>query len=125
MTSRKRLVGLLLGLAAMIGLTAVTAKPRQAAATQEIMVVAKDMAFNASNPTLRVRLGETVRLTVLNAEEASMSHDLVIMGLSVKTEILRPGDKAELVFVADRPGTFTYFCTLHPRMMTGKFIVEE
>ena len=43
----------------------------------------------------------------------------------VKTNILKPGESEILRFTADRDGIFNYACTLHPRMMTGKFQVNK
>ena len=90
----------------------------------DIVVIAKDMSFNGTNPSIVVRRGQVIRITFKNEDQPSIFHDFVIPALGLKTNILKPGESEILRFTADREGIFNYACTLHPRMMTGKFQVQ-
>ncbi len=81
--------------------------------------------FKYSVPEIRVKRGETVKITY---STISGTHDLRVDGYNVGTQILRVGDPAQTFeFVADKAGTFEYFCSVgsHRQMgMVGKLIVE-
>ncbi len=90
----------------------------------DIVVIAKDMSFNGTNPSFVVKKGQAVRITVKNEDRPGIFHDFVIPALGLKTNFLKPGESEILLFTADREGIFNYACTLHPRLMTGKFQVQ-
>lgn len=76
------------------------------------------------NPTLRVRQGETVRIELRSID---MPHDFVVDELNVATEIFPAGQGGYVEFVADKVGTFEYYCSVgsHRAMgMKGTIIVE-
>lgn len=109
------------GVFALLPLIAQTPPPR------EIVVVAKDMAFftgaatrsDGRNPTIRVRPGERVRLTIVN-DDAGYEHDFAVPGWSVRTPVLRSAGRASIDFeVPATPGSANYVCSLHAAMMTG------
>ena len=90
----------------------------------DIVVIAKDMSFNGTNPSFVVKKGQAIRITVKNEDRPGIFHDFVIPALGLKTNFLKPGESEILLFTADREGIFNYACTLHPRLMTGKFQVQ-
>lgn len=75
---------------------------------------------------MRVKKGDTV---TVNFTSADGFHDLVIDEFNARTERLRPENGVGTVtFVADKAGTFEYYCSVgQHRMngMVGEFIVEE
>lgn len=92
---------------------------------QSILLQAKAMKFNAVNPTLEVRRGVPVEITVRNEESGAIPHDFVVIGLDLRTpNPLRPGEAATLRFTPSRPGEFAYSCTLHPHLMDGRLVVR-
>ena len=92
------------------------------AKTVSIDVTAKNFSFDRAE--IRVKKGDTVTVRVTNAEGF---HDWVIDEFNAKTPRLSAGGEAAVTFVADKAGTFEYYCSVgsHRQMgMVGKLIVE-
>jgi plastocyanin len=77
----------------------------------------KDFAFNPQ--TLTVKSGETV--TWINRDEEP--HTVVSVGKKFKKSTALDTDQ-EFTITAGAPGTYTYFCSVHPKM-TGTIVVEK
>ncbi len=110
----------------------VLASMAQGTASREITIVAKDMVFSIqssessseSNPTITVRRGQRVTITLRN-DDAGMIHDLIVEGLEVNLETVSFGETTRLTFtVTSVPGEYVYLCSFHPRRMRGVFIVQ-
>ena len=80
----------------------------------------------ARNPALRVRAGEVVGITLVNAD--GFEHDFIIPALGAHGEHVRvKGEKALVVFRAEKPGVYEYFCSIpgHRELgMKGTLIIE-
>ena len=64
---------------------------------------------------------------MINFTSADGLHDLVIDEFDVRTERLRTGGTEYVMFVADKSGTFEYYCSVGSHRvngMVGKLIVE-
>jgi plastocyanin len=100
------------------------------AGVREITLVGRDMAFyvdgqSSPNPTIAVRPGERVRITLRN-ETPGIVHDLAIDALGIATSPLKAGDTDTLEFRApDRSGRYDYHCRPHALMMRGVLDVTE
>lgn len=73
---------------------------------------------------IRVKEGDTVMLHLMSGEG---THDLVIDEYNVKTDVVRDGGMTMATFVADKKGTFEYYCSIGKHRangMVGKLIVE-
>lgn len=82
-----------------------------AAATQQLTVTALDsMRFEPG--TITVRAGQPVELTLQN--RGSMAHDLSLFeGVSQPVKIeAEGGQSASATFTIERPGTYTFVCTV-------------
>ncbi|MCH8344550.1 MAG: cupredoxin domain-containing protein [Planctomycetes bacterium] len=138
MTMRQRRsvagVSLLVGLGLVILMgSALMGRTPGAQGAIRIELVAQQMTFRRAdpanpsrwldNPTLTVRAGEVVEL-VLRNRDAGMKHDLTIAELGLKTRVAYFGDTVVLRFTAPQPGTYIYLCSIHPRLMRGRLIVE-
>lgn len=73
--------------------------------------------FAFSQATLTVPAG--TRVTWINRDD--MLHTVVDEAKSFKSDPLDSGDSFSYVF--DKPGTYKYFCSLHPHM-TGTIVVR-
>lgn len=77
----------------------------------------KDFSFNPQ--TLTVKSGETV--TWINRDEEP--HTVVSVEKKFKKSTALDTDQ-EFTITAGAPGTYTYFCSVHPKM-TGTIVVEK
>ena len=77
----------------------------------------KDFAFNPQ--TLTVKSGETV--TWINRDEEP--HTVVSVEKQFKKSTALDTDQ-EFTITAGAPGTYTYYCSVHPKM-TGTIVVEK
>lgn len=91
--------------------------------TVEVTVIGNNFAFDPG--TIRVKKGDRVKLTFQNQ---TGTHDWVLDEFNAQTSILQ-GQKSETIeFVADKVGTFEYYCSVgtHRQMgMKGAFIIVE
>jgi nitrite reductase (NO-forming) len=73
---------------------------------------------------IRVNKGDTVKITFVNQEG---QHNWVIDAFNARTPIIGSGKTATVQFVADKTGTFEYYCSVgnHRQLgMHGNLIVQ-
>lgn len=73
--------------------------------------------FRFSSTTVTVPVGTTIRWT----NHDDMPHTVVSEDKSFKSKVLDTGE--EFIYTFTKPGTYKYFCSLHPNM-TGTVIVQ-
>lgn len=91
---------------------------------REFTIDSTEFAFSPT--TMTVKKGETVQVTLTNS--GKMQHDWVVDELNAKTKTIKAGETDTVSFVADRVGTFEYYCSVgnHRKLgMVGKLIVTE
>lgn len=89
---------------------------------KEFTVTAANYSFAPAKIT--VKKGDTVKITVVNSEGF---HDLKIDEFNAATPRLAAGKSAVIQFVADKAGSFQYYCSVgnHRAMgMWGTLVVE-
>ena len=108
---------------------------------EKVMQVAEDVwqevwTFNGSvpAPTLRVKLGDTVRITLRNPETSGLGHSIDFHASQVawndEMRTIAPGEELVYEFKAERAGMFMYHCGTAPALhhigngMYGAIIVE-
>ena len=87
--------------------------------------------FSEAGP-VRIALGETVRLVLIN--DTMMEHPIHLHGFLFQLENgqtgrlplkhtlnVKPGERASLVFTADTPGHWAFHCHLMHHMDSGMF----
>ncbi len=63
-----------------------------------------------ANATIVVHVGEKV---ILHIRSLDVTHGFAILGYdTVRPVVVSPGDTVTLTFVADKRGTFTFYCTV-------------
>ena len=83
----------------------------------ETKIEIKDFAFNPQNIT--VKSGE--KITWINRDEEP--HTVVSVEKQFKKSTALDTDQ-EFTVVAGSPGTYSYFCSVHPKM-TGTIVVQK
>jgi len=81
--------------------------------------------FEFTPATMSVKKGDTVRITFMNVEGF---HDFVLNEFTVATKQIQGGTEEVVEFVADKTGSFEYYCSVgkHREMgMKGTLIVTE
>jgi len=92
-------------------------KDVDSAAASKNTIEIKD--FNFSPKTLTVKSGE--KITWINRDEEP--HTVVSVEKQFKKSSALDTDQ-EFTITAGAPGTYTYFCSVHPKM-TGTIVVEK
>ncbi len=83
------------------------------------------MNFEFSQNRMKVKKGEKIRVIFKSTKGY---HDWVLDEFNVRTEKVEPGKTVSVEFIANKAGTFQYYCSTaeHKKYgMTGKLIVEE
>jgi heme/copper-type cytochrome/quinol oxidase subunit 2 len=76
------------------------------------------------NPEIKVKVGEMIKIEFTSTDGF---HDFVIDELNAKTERVTSGKSTVIEFVADKAGTFSYYCSVGNHRsagMVGNFMVE-
>ena len=110
----------------LLSLFVVGAAPAcQTSPVRDVTLVTRGMTFalaerpDETNPVLRFRSGERVRLMLKN-EATGLSHDVAIPAWNVSVDPIPPGQVATTVFtVPDAAGSVGYLCRPHAAMMNG------
>jgi plastocyanin len=92
-------------------------KEADATTIKQNKIEIKDFAFNPQ--TLTVKSGE--KITWINRDEEP--HTVVSVEKQFKKSTALDTDQ-EFTITAGTPGTYTYFCSVHPKM-TGTIVVEK
>ena len=90
---------------------------------QSFMITGSKFKFDPA--TISVKKGDTVKITFVNAEGL---HDWVIDEFNARTKQIGEGQQETIQFVADKVGSFEYYCSVgqHRAMgMKGTLTVTE
>lgn len=131
-TSSKPKLGLIAGILilAVIGVGAyfIFGTNKNSSAAPVINSTVKTFTVDGSsytyNPsTITANKGDAVKIIF---KDTDSRHDLVIDGYNLRTDVIGPGKTDTIEFVADKVGTFEYYCSLpghKAQGMTGKLVV--
>ncbi|MFA6552452.1 MAG: cupredoxin domain-containing protein [Candidatus Paceibacterota bacterium] len=89
---------------------------------RDFTVNGKNFSFDPS--TITVNKGDTVKITF---KDNDGFHDLKVDGYNVATSRINTGGEATVTFIADKAGSFEYYCTVgsHKDLgMKGTLIVQ-
>ena len=120
LTPKNKTAALLCGIAFLnLSLFALAGEMKNAdeTTTKQNRIEIKDFAFNPQ--TITVKSGEKV--TWINRDEEP--HTIVSVEKQFKKSTALDTDQ-EFTITAGAPGTYSYFCSVHPKM-TGIIVVEK
>lgn len=86
-------------------------------------LVAHNIRFNDTNPTIYVPLNVPVTLTITNDD--GMPHTWDIDALNLHSGIIGPGETKSVTFTVNTAGTYDYYCSIHPGLMDGKLVASS
>lgn len=119
-TPKNKMAALLCGISFLnLSLFALAGEMKDADSTtaKQNRIEIKDFSFNPK--TLTVKSGE--KITWINRDEEP--HTVVSVEKQFKKSSALDTDQ-EFTITAGAPGTYTYFCSVHPKM-TGTIVVEK
>lgn len=96
--------------------------PANDSALKTFDISAKPFEFSVKE--IKVKKGDKVRI---NLAVSQGMHDWVVDEFNAKTKIIQAGQSDSVEFVADKTGTFEYYCSVpthRQQGMVGKLIVE-
>lgn len=85
-------------------------------------MLGSNFAFNQKE--IRVKQGDTV---TINFTSTDGFHDFVLDEFNARTNKVKTGETSSVTFVADKTGTFEYYCSIGSHRangMVGKLVVE-
>ncbi|OGG47530.1 hypothetical protein A2671_02085 [Candidatus Kaiserbacteria bacterium RIFCSPHIGHO2_01_FULL_49_13] len=80
--------------------------------------------FSFSQSEIRVKKGDRV---IINFESTDGIHDWVVDEFNARTDRVSTGQTASVEFIADKTGTFEYYCSVSIHRaagMKGRLVVE-
>ena len=84
----------------------------------------KSVGSSHANPTIHLIKGELESLHLINEDrDTGSKHNINIDEFNVHTKDLGYFETQTITFIADKQGSFHYYCTIHPEM-TGIITVE-
>lgn len=94
------------------------------APSREIVLEARGVAFNETNPTLELRPGETVRVVIRN-DDPGVLHSITIPGLMDRVLHVPSGGQASFTVTVPASGGFEYVCPQHAPKMKGRIVIHD
>jgi len=117
-TYKNKITAFLCGMSLLnLSLFTLGGEMKNADSTNQNRIEIKDFAFNPQ--TITVKSGE--KITWINRDEEP--HTVVSVEKQFKKSSALDTDQ-EFTITAGAPGTYTYFCSVHPKM-TGTIVVEK
>ncbi len=87
-----------------------------------ITLISENIKFNGTNPTVTVKANTPVTFTIVNRESAP--HNFIIRGVpDGSTNLINQGQSEQLT-VTLQPGTYEYYCSVHPGQMEGQIVAK-
>ena len=86
------------------------------------LLIAQNNAFNITNPDINAVAKVPKKLVIINKD--FVRHDFIVDKLNINTAYLSPDQDFITAIASNVPGTFEYYCSLHPATMRGNIIVK-
>lgn len=88
-----------------------------------ITIIAQNNLFNGTNPVIFASVNVPEKLDILNKD--FVRHDFIVDKLNINSAYLSPDQDFPTAIASSKPGTFEYYCSLHPMAMRGKIIIKS
>jgi plastocyanin len=87
-----------------------------------VLLIAENDAFNKTNPTIYAKVDTPKKISILNKDVRR--HDFIVDELNINTAYLSTQQSFTTAIASRVPGTFEYYCSLHPNTMRGGVVVR-
>ncbi|MCZ6673723.1 MAG: cupredoxin domain-containing protein [Verrucomicrobia bacterium] len=89
-----------------------------------IVLEARDLRFDGTNPTLHAKVNERLRIVVRNFD-MGVTHAVSIPALDTGNITIRAGQTGSIDVTFRQAGEYAYVCSHHMPSMQGKIIVSD
>jgi plastocyanin len=99
--------------------------PEESAAknVEGVLLIAENDVFNKTNPDIHATVDIPKKILILNKD--FRRHDFIVDGLNINTAYLSTEQSFTTAIASRVPGTFEYYCSLHPDTMRGRILIGE
>jgi plastocyanin len=87
-----------------------------------VLLIAENDAFNKTNPIIYAKVDTPKKISILNKDVRR--HDFIVDELNINTAYLSMQQSFTTAIASRVPGTFEYYCSLHPNTMRGSVVVR-
>jgi plastocyanin len=87
-----------------------------------VLLIAENDAFNKTNPTIYAKVDTPKKISILNKDVRR--HDFIVDELNINTAYLSTQQSFTTAIASRVPGTFEYYCSLHPTTMRGTVVIR-
>ena len=88
-----------------------------------VLLIAENDVFNKTNPDIQATVDIPKKISILNKD--FRRHDFIVDGLNINTAYLSTEQSFTTAIASRVPGTFEYYCSLHPDTMRGRILIGE
>jgi plastocyanin len=88
-----------------------------------VLVIAENDVFNKTNPDIHAKVDIPKKISILNKD--FRRHDFIVDELNINTAYLSTEQSFTTAIASRVPGTFEYYCSLHPDTMRGRILIED
>lgn len=110
---------------ALWGIGNLLSPPEESAAknVEGVLLIAENDVFNKTNPDIQATVDIPKKISILNKD--FRRHDFIVDELNINTAYLSTEQSFTTAIASRAPGTFEYYCSLHPDTMRGRILIEE
>lgn len=87
-----------------------------------LLLIAENDAFNKTNPIIYAKVNIPEKISILNKDVRR--HDFIVDELNINTAYLSTQQSFTTAVASSVPGTFEYYCSLHPTTMRGTVVIR-